>query len=239
LLVPEALSIMMMIRFEPSRHDPPEPADGAAGGSMFTGIIEELGQVVRLVPGADSARVTVRGPLVTADAVLGASIAVNGVCLTVVDLDVDTFTADVMAQTLALSSLVTAAPGVPVNLERPVPAGGRLGGHIVQGHVDGTGTVVERVPGDGWELVRIAVPASLARYVVAQGSIAIDGVSLTIAELDDQPDGGTLVTVSLIPETLTRTTLGHRAVGEWVNLEVDVLAKYVERLTVRATAGAR
>jgi riboflavin synthase len=206
---------------------------------MFTGIIEELGQVVRLVPGADSARVTVRGSIVTADAVLGASIAVNGVCLTVVDLDMDTFTADVMAQTLALSSLVTAAPGVAVNLERPVPAGGRLGGHIVQGHVDGTGTVVERIPGDGWELVRIAVPASLARYVVAQGSIAIDGVSLTVAELDDQPDGGTLVTVSLIPETLTRTTLGHRAVGEWVNLEVDVLAKYVERLTVRATAGAR
>jgi riboflavin synthase len=206
---------------------------------MFTGIIEELGQVVRLVPGADSARVTVRGPLVTADAVPGASIAVNGVCLTVVDLHMDTFTADVMAQTLALSSLVTAAPGVPVNLERPVPAGGRLGGHIVQGHVDGTGTVLERVPGDGWELVRIAVPAALSRYVVAQGSIAIDGVSLTVAELDDQPDGGTVVTVSLIPETLTRTTLGHRGVGEWVNLEVDVLAKYVERLTAKTPVGAR
>jgi riboflavin synthase len=206
---------------------------------MFTGIIEELGQVVDLVPGADSARVTVRGPMVTADAVPGASIAVNGVCLTVVDLAGDTFTADVMAQTLALSSLVTAAPGVPVNLERPVPAGGRLGGHIVQGHVDGTGTVVDRSPGDGWELVRIAVPEALSRYVVAQGSIAIDGVSLTVAELEDQPGGGSVVTVSLIPETLARTTLGHRAPGEWVNLEVDVLAKYVERLTLSKPVGSR
>jgi riboflavin synthase len=206
---------------------------------MFTGIIEELGQVVELVPGEDSARVTVRGPVVTADAVPGASIAVNGVCLTVVDLAGDTFTADVMAQTLALSSLVTAAPGVPVNLERPVPAGGRLGGHIVQGHVDGTGTVVARVPGDGWELVRVAIPATLSRYVVAQGSIAIDGVSLTVAELEDKPEGGSVVTVSLIPETLTRTTLGHRALGEWVNLEVDVLAKYVERLTSGNPVGAR
>jgi riboflavin synthase len=206
---------------------------------MFTGIIEELGQVVELVPGRDSARVTVRGPLVTADAVPGASIAVNGVCLTVVDLAGDTFTADVMAQTLALSSLVTAAPGVAVNLERPVPANGRLGGHIVQGHVDGTGTVIERVPGDRWELVRVAVPAALSRYVVRQGSITLDGVSLTVAELEDDVDGGSVVTVSLIPETLTRTTLGRRAVGEWVNLEVDVLAKYLERLTVTARAGAR
>jgi riboflavin synthase len=203
---------------------------------LFTGIIEELGQVVDLVPGADSARVTVRGPLVTADAVPGASIAVNGVCLTVVELTADTFTADVMAETLHRSSLATAASGVAVNLERPVPAGGRLGGHVVQGHVDGTGTVIERVPGDRWELVRIAVPAALSRYVVAKGSIAIDGVSLTVAELDDDDpraaDGGSLVTVSLIPETLNRTTLGRRGPGELVNLEVDVLAKYVERLTV-------
>jgi len=203
---------------------------------MFTGIIEELGQVVELVPGADSARVTVRGPVVTADAVPGASIAVNGVCLTVVDLAGDTFTADVMAQTLALTSLVTAAPGVSVNLERPVPASGRLGGHIVQGHVDGTGTVVDRVPGDGWELVRVAVPAALSKYIVAQGSITMDGVSLTVAELVDKPEGGSVVTVSLIPETLSRTTLGHRALGEWVNLEVDVLAKYVERLTTNQVA---
>ena len=206
---------------------------------MFTGIIEELGQVVELVPGADSARVTVRGPLVTTDAVPGASIAVNGVCLTVVDLAGDTFTADVMAQTLALTSLVTAAPGIPVNLERPVLANGRLGGHIVQGHVDGTGAVIDRVPGDGWELVRVAVPATLSRYIVAQGSITMDGVSLTVAELEDRPEGDSVVTVSLIPETLARTTLGHRAPGEWVNLEVDVLAKYVERLTRTTSVGAR
>jgi riboflavin synthase len=158
------------------------------------------------------------------------------VCLTVVDLAGDSFTADVMAQTLALTSLVSAAPGVPVNLERPVLANGRLGGHIVQGHVDGTGTVIERVPGDGWELVRVSIPAALSRYIVAQGSITMDGVSLTVAELEDKPEGGSVVTVSLIPETLNRTTLGHRALGEWVNLEVDVLAKYVERLTTSQVA---
>jgi riboflavin synthase len=206
---------------------------------MFTGIIEELGKVVDLVPGADSARLSVRGPKVTADAAPGASIAVNGVCLTVVDLVGDTFTADVMAKTLSLTSLVSAGPEVPVNLERPVLASGRLGGHIVQGHVDGTGTVLERVPGDGWELVRVAVPHSLSRYIVAQGSIAMDGVSLTVAELEDKPGGGCVITVSLIPETLTRTTLGHRALGEWVNLEVDVLAKYVERLASTQSAGVR
>jgi riboflavin synthase len=200
---------------------------------MFTGIIEELGQVVELAPGADSARVTVRGPLVTSDAVPGASIAVNGVCLTVVELSGDTFTADVMAETLNRSSLRTAVPGAPVNLERPLQANGRFGGHVVQGHVDGTGTVTERVPGDQWELVRVAIPADLSRYVVAKGSITIDGVSLTVAELTDRTPaegGGSVVTVSLIPETLARTTLGHRAVGDPVNLEVDVLAKYVERL---------
>jgi riboflavin synthase len=205
---------------------------------MFTGIIEELGQVVELAEGADSARVTIRGPVVTADAVPGASIAVNGICLTVVDSVGDTFTADVMAQTLALTSLGSAVPGAWVNLERPVPAGGRLGGHIVQGHVDGTGTVLERIPGDTWEKVRIRIPADLARYAVAQGSIALDGVSLTIAKLEDDGsatgDGGSVVTVSLIPETLARTTLGRRGPGERVNLEVDVLAKYVERLTTRA-----
>ncbi len=201
---------------------------------MFTGIVEELGQVVELVPGADSARVTVRGPLVTSDAAPGASIAVNGICLTVVELAGDTFTADVMAETLNRTSLRTAVPGAPVNLERPLQANGRFGGHVVQGHIDGTGTVTERVPGDQWELVRVAIPAGLSRYVVAKGSITIDGVSLTVAELTDrnaQDGGGSVVTVSLIPETLARTTLGHRAVGDPVNLEVDVLAKYVERLT--------
>jgi riboflavin synthase len=212
---------------------------------MFTGIVEELGEVVRLEPGptvaggpgkgAQSARITVRGPVVTSDAVPGASIAVNGVCLTVVELSPGEacFTADVMAETLSRSSLAGAVPGARVNLERPVPAGGRLGGHVVQGHVDGTGVVVERVPGERWELVRFTVPPALARYVVEKGSIAVDGVSLTVVSVEDAPDGAAVVTVSLIPETLQRTTLGSRAPGEAVNLEVDVLAKYVERL-VRA-----
>jgi len=213
---------------------------------MFTGIVEELGEVVRLVPGRDvgvgegektqSARITVRGPVVTSDAVPGASIAVNGVCLTVVELSTadGSFTADVMAETLSRSSLAGAVPGARVNLERPVPVGGRLGGHVVQGHVDGTGVVVERVPGERWELVRFTVPPALARYVVEKGSIAVDGVSLTVVSVDDRPESdaaaGTVVTVSLIPETLQRTTLGSREPGEAVNLEVDVLAKYVERL---------
>jgi riboflavin synthase len=194
---------------------------------MFTGIVEELGEVVRLDLADASARITVRGPLVTGDADLGASIAVNGVCLTVVELDRagGVFAADVMLETLTRSSLASLAAGSRINLERPVPAGGRLGGHVVQGHVDGTGEVLERTPGDRWELVRIALPMALARYVVDKGSIAVDGVSLTVSAV-----GQGSFTVSLIPETLTRTTLGRRAVGEPVNLEVDVLAKYVERL---------
>ncbi|MFN0282272.1 MAG: riboflavin synthase [Kineosporiaceae bacterium] len=202
---------------------------------MFTGIVEELGEVVGLESGAESARITVRGPVVTSDATHGASIAVNGICLTVVERGEGTFTADVMLETLRRTSLAGLRPGTPVNLERPMRADGRFGGHVVQGHVDGTGTVVERVPGDGWEVVRIAVPAGLARYVVEKGSVAVDGVSLTVASVEDGtplPDRATATTftVSLIPETLARTTLGRRAVGEVVNLEVDVLAKYVERM---------
>ena len=203
---------------------------------MFTGIVEELGEIAELVPGTDSARITVRGPLVTSDAGPGASIAVNGVCLTVAGLGQGTFTADVMAETLRRSTLGGLAPGARVNLERPVAAGGRFGGHVVQGHVDGTGTVTARTPGDRWEVVRIGLPDDLARYVVEKGSIAVDGVSLTVAGVDE---GG--FTVSLIPETLARTTLGQRAPGDPVNLEVDVLAKYVERLlpATSATAVAR
>jgi riboflavin synthase len=197
---------------------------------MFTGIVEELGEVVALEPGPESARITVRGPVVTSDAVHGSSIAVNGVCLTVVDQHGDSFTADVMLETLRRTSLAGLDAGTGVNLERPVAAAGRLGGHVVQGHVDGTGTVVERVPGDRWEVVRVALPAQLARYVVEKGSIAVDGVSLTVASIEDDGPHGPAFTVSLIPETLARTTLGRRAVGEVVNLEVDVLAKYVERL---------
>lgn len=197
---------------------------------MFTGIVEELGEVVALESGAESARIIVRGPVVTADAVHGASIAVNGVCLTVVERHGDTFTADVMLETLRRTSLAGLAAGTRANLERPVAADGRLGGHVVQGHVDGTGTVVERVPGDRWEVVRIALPPRLARYVVEKGSIAVDGVSLTVASIEDTGPHGPTFTVSLIPETLARTTLGLRAIGEVVNLEVDVLAKYLERL---------
>jgi riboflavin synthase len=200
---------------------------------MFTGIVEELGEVVALQANAESARITVRGPVVTRDATHGASIAVNGICLTVVERGEGTFTADVMLETLRRTSLAGLAPGTPVNLERPMPADGRFGGHVVQGHVDGTGTVVERVPGDRWELVRIAVPAHLARYLVEKGSVAVDGVSLTVASVEDGAGVGTSATtftVSLIPETLSRTTLGRRAPGEVVNLEVDVLAKYVERM---------
>lgn len=201
---------------------------------MFTGIVEELGEVARLELGEESARIVVRGPLVVEDASSGSSIAVNGCCLTVVELDVEagTFAADVMLETLRRTSLAGLVAGSVVNLERPVPAGGRLGGHVVQGHVDGTGTVLERTPGDRWELVRVGLPADLARYVVEKGSIAVDGISLTVASVDD-----TSFTVSLIPETLARTTLGRRAPGEPVNLEVDVLAKYVERL-VGSAAGA-
>jgi riboflavin synthase len=207
---------------------------------MFTGIVEELGEVVALDPGPQSARITVRGPVVTGDAVHGASIAVNGVCLTVVERHGDTFTADVMLETLRRTSLAGLGPGTRVNLERPVAAAGRLGGHVVQGHVDGTGTVVERIPGDRWEVVRIALAPRLARYVVEKGSIAVDGVSLTVASIEDEGPHGPTFTVSLIPETLARTTLGVRALGEPVNLEVDVLAKYLERLTgVAAIAGAQ
>jgi len=199
---------------------------------MFTGIVEELGQVVRLEAGSESARITVRGPLVTSDATHGASIAVNGICLTVVDRPApDTFTADVMLETLRRTSLAGLDAGTRVNLERPMPADGRFGGHIVQGHVDGVGTVLERTPGERWELVRIALPAELARYVVEKGSITVDGVSLTVASVGAQD-----FTVSLIPETLSRTTLGRRGVGEPVNLEVDVLAKYVERMLAGTVA---
>lgn len=202
---------------------------------MFTGIIEELGEIVAVEPLPDAARLTVRGPLVTADAGHGASIAVNGVCLTVIDatgsdaLGRGQFTADVMAESLKRSSLGDLAVGDRVNLERPMAADGRFGGHIVQGHVDGTGTVLARTPSEHWELVRIALPAQLERYVVEKGSITVDGISLTVSALDDGP-GGAAFTVSLIPATLAQTTLGIKQPGERVNLEVDVIAKYTERL---------
>ena len=192
---------------------------------MFTGIVEELGTVVDVVGGAESAQLTLDGPLVTQDATHGASIAVNGVCLTVVEHGSGRFSVDVMAETLARSSLGGLRAGDRVNLERAMAASSRFGGHIVQGHVDGTATILERTPGDRWEVVRLTLPTALARYVVEKGSITVDGVSLTVSALDDAT-----FSVSLIPTTLALTTLGHKGVGEEVNLEVDVLAKYVERL---------
>ena len=192
---------------------------------MFTGIVEELGHVVALDQGASSARLTIEGPLVTSDAVHGASIAVNGVCLTVVEHGDDRFTVDVMAETLDRSSLGDLTPGDRVNLERAMAASSRFGGHVVQGHVDGTATILERTPGDRWEVVTFSLPPHLARYVVEKGSITVDGVSLTVSAVGEET-----FSVSLIPTTLALTTLGHKGAGSTVNLEVDVLAKYVERL---------
>ncbi len=200
---------------------------------MFTGIVEELGEVVTVEDRQDAARFRLRGPLVTEGARHGDSIAVNGVCLTVVDTADGEFTADVMAETLDRSSLGALAAGSRVNLERPMALGGRLGGHLVQGHVDGTGTVEQRTPAEHWETVRIGIPAELARYVVEKGSITVDGVSLTVVEA-----GADFLTVSLIPTTLALTTLGTKQPGDPVNLEVDVLAKYVERLLGAGTVPA-
>ena len=197
---------------------------------MFTGIVEELGEVVAVTALADDAqRLEISGPAVTEDARLGDSIAVNGVCLTVAALGPGTFSADVMRETLVRSSLRDVAPGARVNLERPVTLEARLGGHLVQGHVDGTGTVLSREASEHWEVVRISMPERLARYVVEKGSIAVDGVSLTVVETGEAPEGHWF-SVSLIPTTLALTTLGSRTPGDDVNLEVDVIAKYVERL---------
>ncbi|WP_433548598.1 riboflavin synthase [Streptomyces sp. CA-294286] len=192
---------------------------------MFTGIVEELGEVTAVENLGDSSRFRLRGPLVTEDAKHGDSIAVNGVCLTVVDTADGEFTADVMAETLDRSSLGALAVGSRVNLERPMALGGRLGGHLVQGHVDGTGTIVDRRPSEHWEIVEVALPEGMSRYVVEKGSITVDGVSLTVVDAGDDH-----FTVSLIPTTLAMTTLGIKQAGDPVNLEVDVLAKYVERL---------
>ncbi|NYF58465.1 riboflavin synthase [Micromonospora purpureochromogenes] len=200
---------------------------------MFTGIVEELGEVVHVTDtGGDSALVAVRGPLVTSDARHGDSIAVNGVCLTVVDLSDGVFTADVMGETLRRSALGALRVGDPVNLERAAALNSRLGGHIVQGHVDGVGEIVAREPAAQWETIRFRLPADLARYVVEKGSITIDGVSLTVAAVGDD-----WFAVGLIPTTLKLTTLGGKGVGDPVNLEVDVLAKYVERLLGDRLAG--
>jgi riboflavin synthase len=195
---------------------------------MFTGIVEELGEVASIERLGDSVRLAVRGSGVTADAGHGDSIAVNGCCLTVVDVDGDVFTADVMQESLDRTSLGQLDVGSRVNLERAVTAQTRLGGHLVQGHVDGTGVVVSRDSSEHWDVVTMSMPTELSRYVAMKGSIAVDGVSLTVSALTDgeQPTFG----VSLIPTTLAMTTLGAKQVGDLVNLEVDMLAKYVERL---------
>ncbi|MFE9320277.1 riboflavin synthase [Nocardia sp. NPDC052278] len=207
---------------------------------MFTGIVEELGEIVATEELADAARLTIRGKLVTSDAGHGDSIAVNGVCLTVVDVvDGDSFTVDVMQETLNRSSIGGLGTGSRVNLERAAALNSRLGGHLVQGHVDGTGTVLARTPSENWEVVRISLPDAIARYVVEKGSITVDGISLTVSGLGiaDAPaaaDGyRDWFEVSLIPTTLSMTNLGAAAVGTKVNLEVDVIAKYVERLQQR------
>lgn len=193
---------------------------------MFTGIVEELGEVVGKDELPDAARFVIRGPVVTSDAGHGDSIAVNGVCLTVVEVLPDgAFSADVMAETLNRSSLAAVEVGGRVNLERAAAVNSRLGGHIVQGHVDGTGAVIARSPSENWEVVRVSLPDTLSRYVVEKGSITVDGISLTVSGL-----GSDWFEVSLIPTTLGLTTLGSAPVGTPVNLEVDVIAKYVERL---------
>ena len=206
---------------------------------MFTGIVEELGRVVRLETVEDSARLTVEAPTVTQDVNLGDSVSVNGCCLTVAAVHGSTFTADLMAETLTRTTLGSQAPGDPVNLERALRASDRLGGHIVQGHVDATAEVLDHHRGEHWDLLRIGLPQEIARYVAVKGSVALDGVSLTVVDVVDAsstldvapvPGAGASLSVGLIPETLRRTTLGTRRPGERVNLEVDVLAKYAERL---------
>jgi riboflavin synthase len=206
---------------------------------MFTGIVEELGEVVSVEHLGGAARITVRGPRVTTDARPGDSIAVNGTCLTVTGLSGSDFTADVMAETLGRSSLGGLAPGAAVNLERSLRVGDRLGGHLVQGHVDGVGTVVSRVTGERWDVVRITVPPGLARYLVEKGSVAVDGVSLTVSALGGGPAGQPWFEVSLIPATLAATTLGRVQPGTGVNLEADVIGKYVARMLHGEAAAVR
>ncbi len=192
---------------------------------MFTGLIEERGEVIAIERAENSARITVRGPLVVSDSQHGASISVSGVCLTVVDRGPDWFSADVMGQTLAMSAIGGYVAGRAVNLERAALVGDRLGGHIVQGHIDGTSVVLAITPGEAWRLVRFSLSPELAALVTDKGSIAVDGVSLTVSAVDDD-----WFEVSLIPETLAATTLGTLTVGAAVNIETDILARHVERL---------
>jgi riboflavin synthase len=205
---------------------------------MFTGIVEEIGEVTAVAPSGDGVRLTVHAPKAVSDAGHGDSIAVSGVCLTVVDQGGDWFTADVMKQTLDMSTLERVAAGRRVNVERATVAHGRLGGHIVQGHIDGTGEILEVRPGAQWRVIRIGLPRHLAPLVVDKGSIAVDGVSLTVSGVSPADRDEQWFEVSLIPETLTATTLGERAPGERVNLETDILARHVQRLLSFAAPAA-
>jgi riboflavin synthase len=208
---------------------------------MFTGLVEETGTITAIERLGDSVRLTISGPIVTSDARHGDSISVNGCCLTVMAQGDDTFAADVMQESLDKTSLGDLVVGDHVNLERATRAGARLGGHIVQGHVDGTGTILDRTPSEHWEVVRIALPPELARYLVDKGSVTVDGTSLTVVEVVDGHESSTgapWFSVSLIPTTLSDTTLGSKSPGDRVNLEVDILAKYVERLLGARAEGA-
>lgn len=206
---------------------------------MFTGIVEELGTLESVERMGDSARLRIRGPVVTSDAGHGDSISVNGVCLTVTEhAPGETFDADVMAETLDRTALGALAPGDRVNLERAMRADARFGGHIVQGHVDGTGELLSRVEHEHWQVVRFSLPAALAKYVVEKGSMTVSGTSLTVSAVSDAGATEPWFEVSLIPTTLEATVLGALAAGDTVNLEVDVLAKYVERLLAGRGGGA-
>ena len=197
---------------------------------MFTGLIAELGTITAIDKGESSAVFTIAAPALISQIALGDSIAVNGVCLTATSIAGDTFTADVMVQTLAVTSLSQLAVGSAVNLELAALLNTRMGGHMVQGHVDGVATVVGMTPGEKWAQFDITVPEKLAKYIVNQGSICLDGVSLTVGEIND---ANNVVTVWLIPETLERTNLSSKKSGDLINVEVDVLAKYVERLLAK------
>mgnify|MGYP000509936389 FL=1 len=202
---------------------------------MFTGLVTELGAITAITRGESSAVFTIKAPASVAGLAVGDSIAVNGVCLTATSLTADSFTADVMVQTLNLTSLSQVEAGSQVNLELAAQMDMRMGGHIVQGHVDGVATVLQLAPGEKWAQFDITVPAELMKYVVAQGSITLDGVSLTVGSFED---GSNLVTVWLIPETLAKTNLGGKKPGDLVNVEVDILAKYVERLMSKGAQNA-
>jgi len=197
---------------------------------MFTGLIAELGRITAVEKGESSAVFTIAAPSLISQITLGDSVAVNGVCLTATSITGDTFTADVMVQTLAVTSLSQLSVGSPVNLELAALLNTRMGGHMVQGHVDGVATVVGLIPGEKWAQFEITVPENLAKYIVNQGSICLDGVSLTVGEINDSNN---VVTVWLIPETLERTNLATKKSGDLINVEVDVLAKYVERLLAK------